>query len=152
MASRINFGFLLGVSGLLLFGCASEPTVVLQRNKALIYRYFDEWANHGDTKAADELIAPHVILRNPPAELHSLDEYKRGMAVFHKAFPDLHFTIEDMISDGDKIVVRWSLRATHLGEYQGHPATGKVISITGMSQFRLADDKIQEITVSMDRL
>jgi len=60
--------------------------------------------------------------------------------------------VEDMISDGDKIVVRWSLRATHLGEYQGHPATGKAISITGMSQFRLAGNKIQEINVSMDRL
>jgi steroid delta-isomerase-like uncharacterized protein len=137
---------------LLFYGCASQPTVVLQRNKALIYRYSEEWANHGDTKAADELIASNVILRNPPAELHSLDEYKKGMAVFHKEFPDLHFTVEDMISDGDKVVARWSLRATHLGEYQGHPATGKAISVTGMSVFRFAGDKIQEITVSMDRL
>jgi len=114
--------------------------------------YFDEWGNHGDPKAADELIATSVTLRSPPAVLHSLEEYKKGMAAFHTAFPDLHFTVEDVIAEGDKVVVHWSLRATQLGDYLGRPATGKTVSVTGMSLFRLADGKIQEITVSMDRL
>jgi steroid delta-isomerase-like uncharacterized protein len=74
------------------------------------------------------------------------------MAAFHTAFPDLHFTIEDMVAEGDEVVVRWSLRGTRLGNYQGRPPTGKPVSVTGISPFRLADGKIQEITVSMDRL
>ena len=139
-------------SVVILCGCASRQHLVLQRNTDIIHRYFEEWGNHGDTKAADELIATNVTLRNPPAVLHSLEDYKQGMAAFHKAFPDLHFTVEEMISEKDKVLVRWSLRGTQLGEYQGRPATDKPVLVTGMSLFRLADGKIQEITVSMDRL
>jgi steroid delta-isomerase-like uncharacterized protein len=160
-----------GLSAVLLCGCASSETsctpcrlsgpssptqrardTALQRNKHIIHRYFEEWGNLGDTKAADELIAPNVTLRNPPAVLHSLEEYKQGMAAFHTAFPDLHFTVEDVVAEGDAVVVRWSLRGTHLGNYQGRPPTGKPVSVTGMSLFRLADGKIQQITVSMDRM
>src|SRR5436309_11415097 len=119
----------------------------IQQNKDIIRRYFYEWGNHCDTKAANELIATSVTLRSPPAVLRSLEEYKKGMTAFHTAFPDLHFTVEEMIAEGDKVVVRWSLRGTHLGDYQGRPATGKAMSVTGMSLFRLANGKIQEITV-----
>ena len=140
------------LSALLLCGCASHQQLDVQQNKDIIRRYFDEWGNHGDPKAADELIATSVTLRSPPAVLHSLEEYKKGMAAFHTAFPDLHFTVEDVIAEGDKVVVHWSLRATQQGDYLGRPATGKTVSVPGMSLFRLADGKIQEITVSMDRL
>lgn len=98
------------------------------------------------------MIADDVTLRNPPAVVNSLNDYKKGMAAFHAAFPDLHFTVEEMVAEGDQVVVRWSLRATHLGVYQVKPATGKRVLVTGMSWFRLARGKIQEITVSMDRL
>ena len=149
---KTKFLLQAGLSALLLCGCASHQQLDVQQNKDIIRRYFDEWGNHGDTKAADELIATSVTLRSPPAVLHSLEEYKKGMAAFHTAFPDLHFTVEDVIAEGDKVVVHWSLRATQLGDYLGRPATGKTVSVTGMSLFRLADGKIQEITVSMDRL
>ncbi len=121
-------------------------------NKRIIGRYFDAWANRGDTAVADELIATNLVLRNPPAVINSLEDYKKGMAGFHKAFPDPRFTIDEPIADGDKVVVRWTLRGTQSGEYQGHPPTGKTIMVTGISLFRIADGKIQEITVNMDRL
>ena len=151
---KMKTRFLLqaGLSAVLLCGCASRQQLALKRNRDIIHRYFEEWGNHGDTKAADELIATDVTLRSPPAVLHSLEEYKKGMAAFHTAFPDLHFTVEDVIAEGDKVVVHWSLRATQQGDYLGRPATGKTVSVPGMSLFRLADGKIQEITVSMDRL
>ncbi len=149
---KIKFLLQFGLSAVLLCACASHQHLALQRNKGVIHRYFEEWGNRGDTKAADELIATNVTLHSPPAVLHSLDEYKKGMSAFHSAFPDLHFTVEDVVAEGDKVVVRWSLRGTHLGDYQGRPATGKTVSVTGMSLFRLADAKIQEITVNMDRL
>ncbi|MBI2927342.1 MAG: ester cyclase [Verrucomicrobia bacterium] len=120
-------------------------------NKRIIRRYFDEWANRGDTATADELIATNLVLRNPPAVLNSLEAYKKSMAGFHQAFPDLRFTIAEPIADGDKVVVHWTLRGTQSGEYQGRPPTGKAITVTGMSLFRIADGKIQEITVNMDR-
>src|SRR6266516_6873228 len=115
---KSKFLFQVALSALLLCGCASHRHLSVQRNKEIIRRYFEEWGNHGDTKAADELIAANVTLRNPPAVLHSLEDYKKGMAAFHAAFPDLHFTVEDLIVEGDKAVVHWTLRATQLGEYQ----------------------------------
>lgn len=121
-------------------------------NKRIIRRYFDEWANRGDTTAADELIATNVVLRNPPAVINRLADYKQGMASFHKAFPDLRFTIDEPIADGDRVAVHWMLRGTQSGDYQGRPPTGKPMTVTGISIFRIADKKIQEINVSMDRL
>src|SRR5438093_6817221 len=143
---KSKFLFQVALSVLLLCGCASHQHLSVQRNKDIIHRYFEEWGNHGDTKAADELIATDVTLRSPPAVLRSLEEYKKGMTAFHTAFPDLHFTVEEMIAEGDKVVVRWSLRGTHLGDYQGRPATGIALSGTGIIQLLLADVMIQEIT------
>jgi steroid delta-isomerase-like uncharacterized protein len=140
------------LSVVLLCGCAVNREHALQRNKELVRHYFDGWANRGDAAVADALIATNVVLRNPPAVVHSLSEYKQGMAAFHTAFPDLEFTIEDEIAEQNKIAVRWTLRATHLGEYQGRPPSGKPVTVTGISIFQIANGKIEEITVNMDRL
>lgn len=136
----------------LLTGCATPKEHAVQRNKEMIHRYFEDWVNRGDRSAADRLIATNVILRNPPMVLHGLEEYKTRMATFHAAFPDARYTVEDQIAEGNKIVVRWTLGGTQLGEFQNRPATGKRIFVTGVSLFRIADGKIQEITVNMDRL
>ena len=140
------------LSALLLCGCAANQKHALQQNKQLVRHYFDGWANHGDPAVADALIATNVVLRNPPAVIRSLADYKQGMTAFHSAFPDLKFTIEEEIAEGNKLAIRWTLRATHLGEYQGHPPTGKMVTVTGVSIFQIADGKIQDITVNMDRL
>lgn len=142
---------LTALSAVLLTGCATTHQSALQRNNEIIQRYFEQWANHGETAVADELIATNVVLRNPPAVLRSLADYKKGMAGFHAAFPDLHFTIEDQIAQGDKVAVRWTLRGTQKADYQGYPASGKPMTVTGISIFRLADGKIREIHVNMDR-
>ena len=143
---------MLALCGALLVGCTTNNHRATHRNKEIIHRYFEQWANRGDTTVADELIATNLTLRNPPALVRSLDDYKKGMAMFHAAFPDLHFTVEDRIAEGDKMAVRWTMSGTHQGEYQGRPPTQKRITVTGVSLFRLADGKIQEIHVNMDRL
>ena len=150
MKPRLLFPTALSV--VLLYGCAANREHALQQNKELVRRYFDGWANRGDAAVADALIATNVVLRNPPAVVHSLTEYKQGMTAFHTAFPDLKFTIEDEVAERNTVAVRWTLRATHLGEYQGRPPTGKTIAVTGISIFQIANGKIQEITVNMDRL
>jgi steroid delta-isomerase-like uncharacterized protein len=149
---KVKLVFQIVLLAFLLGGCATRTEHAPQRNREIIRRYFEEWANHGDTAVADELIATNLVLRNPPSVINSLEEYKKGMAAFHAGFPDLRFTIEDQIAEGDKITVRWTLRGTHLGEFQGRPASGKKLTVTGTSTFRLAAGKIQEIWVNMDRL
>ena len=64
----------------------------------------------------------------------------------------MRYTVEEQIAEGDKVVVRWTLRATQTIEYQGHPPNGETMTVTGIRIFRLADGKVQEIWVSMDRL
>lgn len=149
---KIRLLFQAALLTALLCGCAADRQHALQQNKELVRRYFQGWANRGDPAVADELIATNLVLRNPPYVVHSLAEYKQGMTAYHTAFPDLQFTVEDEIAEGNKIAVRWTLRATHLGEYQGRPPTGKAITVTGISIFQIADGKIQDITVNMDRL
>lgn len=136
----------------LVCGCATNRQFAHEQNKEIVRRYFEGWANRGDFAVADALIATNVVLRNPPAVVHSLAEYKQGMTAFHTAFPDLRFTVEEEIAEGNKVATRWTLRATHLGQYQGRPATEKRVTVTGMSIFQIENGKIQEITVSMDRL
>ncbi len=69
--------FQTGLYTLVLCGCATKD-YALQRIKEIVRRYFERWANHGDTAVADELIATNVTLRNPPAILHRLEDYKKG--------------------------------------------------------------------------
>jgi len=150
MKARLLIPAALSVA--LLCGCAANREHALQQSKELVRHYFEGWANRGDAAVADALIATNVVLHNPPAIVHNLAEYKQGMTAFHTAFPDLHFTIEDEIAEGNKIAIRWTLRATHLGEYQGRPPTGKTVTVTGISIFQIANGKIQNLTVNMDRL
>jgi predicted ester cyclase len=70
----------------------------------------------------------------------------------HAAFPDWHRTIEDIIAEGDKVVIRFTFRATHKGEYQGVPATGKQVKETGILIFRIASGKIVEVWEEADEL
>lgn len=138
--------------GLLLSGCATQNGDLALSNGKLIRRYFDQWANRADTRVADELIATNVVLRHPHVTVTGLGTYKQSMAAFHAAFPDLRFTIEDTVAQRDKVLVRWLLTGTQRGELQGQTASGKSMSVAGMSLFRLADGKIQEIWVNQDRL
>ena len=148
---KAKFRFQLVLSAVFLCGCATQNNQSLQGNKEIIRGYFEGWVNHGDTSVADKLISKNVTLHNPPAVLHSLEEDKASMAKFHAAFPDLSFTIEDLVAERDRIVVRWTLRATQSAEYQGHLASGKAFTVTGISLFQIADGEIQEIHVYMDR-
>ncbi len=68
---------------------------------------------------------------------------QRG-ALLTTAFPDSKFTIEQMVAEGDTVVVRWTVRGTHKGDLMGNAPTGKPISLSGVSVCRLADGKLVE--------
>ena len=140
------------LAAVFLWGCATQGNRAIIHNKEIIRGYFEGWANRGDQAVADELVATNVVLRNPPFTVHTLANYKQGMAAFHTAFPDLHYTIEEEIAEGNRVAVRWTLRGTHCGEYQGRPPTGKTVIVTGISIFHIVNGKIQDIAVNMDRL
>jgi predicted ester cyclase len=112
-------------------------------NKAVARRYFEEILNKGSAAAIDAIVAPDVVFRNPPAVVKGLADFKSLVASLRAAFPDLHFTLEDELAEGNKVATRWVMRGT-----QG---TRKV-DVSGMDIFLIENGKIREVWVNMDTL
>jgi steroid delta-isomerase-like uncharacterized protein len=119
--------------------------------KALERRYY-ELANKGDLTACFELCAADLVMHSVSGETHGLEEYKRNFKEESKAFPDMHFTVHDVIAEGDKVAARWTLTATHKGEFQGIPPTNKKLTLWGINIDRVAGGKFVEGWVSFDML
>ncbi len=81
-----------------------------------------------------------------------LDSLRKYVRDFRSAFPDAQVTIDDIIAEGDRVVTRWTIRATHKGELMGIAATGKQVAFTGMAISRIEGRRIAEDWVISDAL
>jgi predicted ester cyclase len=126
---------------------------VEEQNKALVLRWFEEGMNKQNPDIIDEFFDANHILHFPgqPEDVN-LDGWKQLVSAFIASFPDIHFTIEDQIAEGDKVVTRWTLRCTHQGEYMGIPATGKQVTYTGINISRHINGKYVEDWGNWDEL
>jgi steroid delta-isomerase-like uncharacterized protein len=118
------------------------------RNKATLTR-FEEALSSGDweliSNTIEEVVAPDALIRTPlPIEATGADLLKEVFRRLHRAFPDLHITIEDLIAEGDKVVVRNTITGTHQGEYVGLPPTGRSITYNEIFIVRFAGSRIVE--------
>src|SRR5215208_5272338 len=94
-------------------------------------------------------------LRPPRPQLAGGARPRAGEAVHGHVplrFPDLRFTIEDLAAEGDKVIARFTMSATHRGELWGIPLTGKQLTLTAMEIYRIAEGKIDEQWVILDAL
>ena len=125
-----------------------------QHNALLVRRLIEEVWNRGDFAVVDELIAADYLghASTPADETHGPEGYKQFYATLRGAFPDLRSTVEDQIADGDKVVTRWTCRATHAGEFRGIPPTGKEGRVTGITIDRVANGKVVECWTNADDL
>jgi steroid delta-isomerase-like uncharacterized protein len=116
------------------------------QNKALVGRWLHEFWNQGNVAIVDELGAPAVLMYYPlTGELHGHESLKQMIRQFRTAFPDASFSLEgDFIAEGDKVVARWKGVATQKDAFGGIPATGKSVTWTGISIFRIAEGKVAE--------
>ena len=117
--------------------------------KALIQRYTEEIFHKGNLNAIEEFIAPNYIrhtshFREGGHDVHGPEGFRQSVSAFRATFPDAHFTLEDVLVDGDKIVARLACRATQKGEFMGIAPTGKQVTFTGISIYRIANGKIVE--------
>jgi steroid delta-isomerase-like uncharacterized protein len=124
------------------------PTAQETSNKAAVRRFCDA-ANSGDaeliSKTIDELVAPDALMRTPlPIKATGAQLLKQVFARLHRAYPDLHITIEDLIEEGDKVVSRNTVTGTHQGEYMGIPPTGKSVTYNEIFIARFAGGRIAE--------
>src|SRR5688572_23110962 len=105
---------------------------------------FVDSLNSGSVAAAEEAFHADCIIHingNPQRDL-SLNEFKQMVTGLLGAFPDLHFTINDHFTAGDKVTTRWTANGTNTGSFGEMPATGKVVEIEGLIIDRVVDGKV----------
>jgi steroid delta-isomerase-like uncharacterized protein len=127
-----------------------------EENKAIVRRFWGVW-EEGNIDLVDELLAPDYINHTPasPDQPTGPEGVKGVVAMFRSAIPDLRVVVEDMIAEGDKVVVRYTLEGTHEGELFGVPPTGQRLSIKSIAVERVSDGKIREhwrVTDSLDMM
>ncbi len=117
-----------------------------EKNKAIVRRFIEEVYNRGNMDVADELLAPNFVSRDAlTGEEASIEGYKREIAEQAATSSDLHFTIEEQIAEGDKVVTRYIGSGTHdLAEYEGLAPSGVRITIENMEIHCVVEGKIVE--------
>lgn len=115
-----------------------------EKNKALAKRVIEEIFNGGNINNLEELVARDILIHDTDKELSGLDQLRQGIANLHAAFPDLHYTIEDLLADDDKVIVRCKGAGTHHGSFRGIPATGKKMVYTVILIWRFTNNKLCE--------
>jgi steroid delta-isomerase-like uncharacterized protein len=125
----------------------------MQNNKNLIVRFITEVLNEGKIDSTGNFFWENMVEQVPlPGQgpgLAGLKDVLRGMRA---AFPDMHWTVEEQIAEGDKVVTRFEWTGTHRGEFLGVPATGRPVKVWGMVIDRLEGGKIKDTRIIMDAL
>jgi len=117
--------------------------------KTLVRRWIEQGFNRRDLRVVDELFFPEVIVNGQRV---SRPAVKQSMSRFITAFPDLHVTITDVVAEGDKVAIWYSVQGTQTGEFEGIPASGKQARWYGADLFRIEKGKIAECRFVDDAL
>jgi steroid delta-isomerase-like uncharacterized protein len=122
--------------------------------RKVVRRLYEEVWNQRKLETVSELIAPSHALNDPHLAGSAVgpEAYKSILAQFIGAFPDLQFSVEDLIAEKNKVVASWTITGTHKREFRGVPATNKKISFDGVTIHHVAGGKIIESFVTMDYL
>jgi steroid delta-isomerase-like uncharacterized protein len=122
------------------------PTLT-DRHKRIAQQFFNATWGQGHVEAVDRLTSPDFIVDYPvlPAPLER-EGFKAWVADIHGAFPDLQMAINEVIAEGDKVVISWTAQGTNTGRigFLDQPATGKAVCFTGMIIYRIVNDYIVE--------
>jgi steroid delta-isomerase-like uncharacterized protein len=122
-------------------------------NKAVIRRWIEAY-NNRDMQAEADVLDPGFVAHVPaaPGPLEGLEAWRKFTAAFVEAFPDLRLTVEDILSEGDKVAARVVFHGTHRGEFQGIAPTGKEVAFSSIEVNRVVGGKVEEHWVELDLL
>lgn len=123
-------------------------------NKAILRRFIEEVWNKGDLSLADQLLSAEYTHHDTatPDQGPGPESEKGRVNLYRTAFPDLRFTVQDLLADGDMLTTRWTCEGTHRGPLNGIAPTGKKIKVSGITINRFAGGKIAEGWVNWDAL
>lgn len=116
-----------------------------EQDKARIHEFIERVFNQHDVDAAGEYLSADLVDHNPwPGFPGTLQGFKDGTKAFLAAFPDTRIDIDEILSDGDKLIIRNRLSGTNSGAFMGMPATGKRAEVEGIDIVRMVDGKQAE--------
>ncbi len=138
-----------------MVGCQDKAAMaeVKEQNKAIVKSLFEAWEK-GNFEAWKEAVAPEYVWYIPSRSTEPLsrEETIEAGKMMLIAFPDVTFSIEEMIAVGDKVITRYIVRGAHQGEYQGIPATGNKFESSGIMISHIENGKVVEDREESDHL
>ncbi len=141
------------VAGALLVGvCPLLGTPTAEADQAIVSRIYEEVFNTGTLDQVDTLIAAEYIDHNPigPGGESGIEGFKQTVRGLRFAFPDLRFTIEEMLVNDDKVIARTTMQGTHKNSFLGLDPTEKQVTVTGFDIYRIADGVVTERWGTLD--
>lgn len=127
----------------------TKVIMTASENKQIAARLYEDALNNRDFDLLEELISEEYT---GAGGLKGADGFKEPVIRLIHAFPDIRWHVEDLVAEGDKVVIRWTWQGTHREQFTNIPATGKIIHNEGMAIFQLKELKIVNTIVQTDRL
>jgi steroid delta-isomerase-like uncharacterized protein len=122
----------------------------LEENKEIQRRVLVEVHSPGKLDLVDELYDENFI--GLPDMTKGIENVKKFISNLLNTFPDIKFTVEDQIAEGDKVFAQWSITATHKGEFMGIAPTGKPIAVSGVTVYKILNGKVVQAWGMIDNL
>lgn len=131
----------------------------IEQNKAILARHFNEVLNQGQLHVIDEIYSNDYALDAPVRSdgtsqdrdvTRGTEQLKQRVTLFRTAFPDIHFSMDDVIGEENKVVVRYTYRGTHQGAFAGVSPSGRSISIMGILIAHLDNGRIKQAWSAFD--
>ena len=122
-------------------------------NAAVVRQFIDETLNRGDIEGAARFVWEDVVEQAPfPGQCPGLAGLQDVLRAMRAAFPDLHWSVEEQLADGDRVLTRFEWTGTHRGPFLGVPPTARRVAVWGMVIDRLVEGRIKETRILMDTL
>ncbi len=128
-------------------------TATTEANKDLVQRFIEEVFNDKNQAVIDEFLAPNLVDHTlPPSLPPTIEGTRRAITMYLKAFPDLRITIDDLVAEGDRVVIRFTSRGAQRRAFGGIPPLRGRMRITSYLIARIAGGKIVEMWGLDDQL
>ena len=128
----------------------------IERNKEIVRRLFDEYVNRGKPELLTELFAEDYVGAQSGTPAMGRDGFAANLQALREGFPDIQYSIIDLIAESDRVTARWQWQGTHSGVFRGpagtFPPTRKSISNDGIGIFQVEDGKVTHAWLITDRL
>jgi steroid delta-isomerase-like uncharacterized protein len=124
-----------------------------ENNKAIIRKFIEEVINQNKVDRMTDLVVEDFVEADPfPGQGQGREGLKEVLAMMRAAFPDMHWVVDEMVAEEDKVATRFTWTGTHKGSFLGVPATGKSVKVKGVVIDQLEGGKMSHSRILMDSM